>query len=87
MKRTMLCLLFAITTGCSATTQYKAGYVLGTIIRHRLAARAGIPVYAPRECIGAVVNGVCHGSVIDTMPMRPRCYGTMIGGRCTGPMF
>ena len=44
-------------------------------------------VYRASECIGAVVNGVCHGSVIDTQPMRQRCYGTMIGGHCTGPQF
>jgi hypothetical protein len=50
-------------------------------------AQPGTPVYSANECIGAVVNGRCHGSVIDTQPMRPRCYGQMIGGQCTGPMF
>ena len=44
-------------------------------------------VYQASECIGAVVNNVCHGSVIDTQPMRQRCHGQMIGGRCTGPQF
>jgi len=50
-------------------------------------AAFGQPVYDANECIGAVVNGVCHGSVIDTNPARPRCYGTMLNGQCTGPMF
>lgn len=50
-------------------------------------SRYGQPVYHPSECIGAVVNGVCHGSVIDTNPGRPRCYGTMLNGQCIGPMF
>jgi hypothetical protein len=44
-------------------------------------------VYRASECIGAVVNGTCHGAVIDTQRMRPRCHGTMIGGSCTGPQF
>lgn len=48
---------------------------------------AGTPVYSAGECIGPVVAGVCHGSVIDTNPARPRCYGTMLNGQCTGPMF
>jgi hypothetical protein len=48
---------------------------------------SGIPVYCARECIGAVIGGVCNGSVIDTNPGRPRCYGTMLNGQCTGPMF
>ena len=45
------------------------------------------------ECIGAVVNGVCHGTPTPGESIRmqtgqtPKCYGTMIGGSCTGPMF
>jgi hypothetical protein len=44
-------------------------------------------LYHASECIGAVVNGVCHGSVIDADPARPVCHGTWIGGQCTGPKF
>jgi hypothetical protein len=51
------------------------------------AGTAGTPVYSAGECIGPVIMGVCHGSVIDTTPARPRCYGTMLNGQCTGPMF
>ena len=48
----------------------------------------GIPIYDASECIGAVVAGVCHGSVIDTDPMRPRCHGVLMpDGTCTGPVF
>ena len=39
-------------------------------------------------CFGAVVNGVCNGTVIDTEPARPRCHGTLLpDGTCTGPVF
>jgi len=46
----------------------------------------GTPVYPAADCIGAVVNGVCHGSVIpEGVPKR--CYGQMLNGQCTGPQF
>jgi len=45
------------------------------------------PVYRADECIGAVVNGVCHGSVIAPPDLKPRCYGVMLNGQCTGPQF
>ncbi len=49
---------------------------------------SGTPIYNASECIGAVVNGVCNGTVIDTEPMRPRCHGTLLpDGSCTGPVF
>jgi len=47
----------------------------------------GQKVYRASECIGAVVNGVCHGSVIDTDPARPTCHGAWVAGRCTGPQY
>lgn len=48
----------------------------------------GVPIYLPGECIGAIVNGVCRGSVIDTNPQRPRCHGVLMpDGSCTGPVF
>ncbi len=47
---------------------------------------AGIPIYDERNCMGAVVNGVCHGTVIQEE--RPvRCHGKMIEGECTGLVF
>lgn len=48
----------------------------------------GQTVYSLGECIGAVVMGVCHGSILpdDSRP-HPICYGQMLNGICTGPMF
>jgi hypothetical protein len=48
----------------------------------------GQTVYSPSECIGAVVMGVCHGSILpDYSRPHPTCYGQMLNGVCTGPMF
>jgi hypothetical protein len=48
----------------------------------------GQTVYSPRECIGAVVMGQCHGSILpDYGRPHPTCYGQMLNGICTGPMF
>ena len=47
----------------------------------------GTPVYSADECIGAIVNGQCHGSILPKRAVHPRCYGTMLNGQCTGPMF
>jgi hypothetical protein len=48
----------------------------------------GQTIYSPNECIGAVVNGQCHGSILpDYSRPHPTCYGQMLNGMCTGPMF
>ncbi len=39
-------------------------------------------MYAADQCIGAVVNGVCHGSVIG-QPVGI-CHGTVLNGECIG---
>jgi hypothetical protein len=44
-------------------------------------------VYDAGDCIGAVVNGVCHGTINPSIQPVARCYGTMINGQCTGPMY
>jgi|GEM_PF-2353790 len=44
------------------------------------------PIYNASECIGAVVNGRCAGT-INPNPgnvLRKKCYGTMINGECQG---
>ena len=46
----------------------------------------GQPVISSSDCIGAVVNGVCHGTPAPGAPTAT-CYGQMVGGVCTGPMF
>ena len=50
-------------------------------------SKPGTPVYPKSSCIGAVVNGVCHGEIGGVHPNPKRCYGDMLNGRCTGPMF
>jgi hypothetical protein len=47
----------------------------------------GVKVYNARQCIGAVVNGECHGSIMPDAAYHPTCHGQMINGMCTGPMF
>jgi hypothetical protein len=48
----------------------------------------GQTVYSQRECIGAVVMEQCHGSILsDYSRPHPTCYGQMLNGVCTGPMF
>ena len=48
---------------------------------------SGNKVYSSDECIGAIVNGVCHGSILPRPGYHKTCHGTMINGQCTGPMF
>jgi hypothetical protein len=47
----------------------------------------GETVYPRSACIGAVVNGECHGSVLPSPSPSVRCYGQMLNGQCTGPQF
>lgn len=44
-------------------------------------------VYDASECIGAVVNGVCHGSIMPAPTYHQTCYGQMVGGICTGAQY
>ncbi len=39
-------------------------------------------IYAAEQCIGAVVDGVCYGSVIGK-PIGT-CHSAVLGGRCLG---
>lgn len=47
----------------------------------------GVRVYAPSQCIGAIVNGECHGSIMPNGSPPMTCHGQMLNGQCTGPMF
>ena len=47
----------------------------------------GTTVYRADECIGAIVNSVCRGSILPKQSVHKKCYGQMLNGRCTGPMF
>ena len=51
-----------------------------------LGGQFGQSVINSGDCIGAVVNGMCHGRAAPGAPMAT-CHGEMIGGICTGPMF
>lgn len=44
-------------------------------------------VYDADECIGPVINGRCHGTILPKKAYHPTCYGEWVGGRCTGPQF
>ncbi|HEX4183965.1 MAG TPA: hypothetical protein VHY34_11975 [Caulobacteraceae bacterium] len=50
-------------------------------------AQDGVRVYNESQCIGAVVNGQCHGSIMPDAAYHPTCHGEMLNGMCTGPMF
>jgi len=41
-----------------------------------------LTMYSADQCIGAIVNGVCHGSVTG-QPIGT-CYGSVLAGRCLG---
>ena len=47
----------------------------------------GGKVYDPSECIGPVIMGRCHGSILPNKAYHPTCHGTWLNGHCTGPMF
>jgi hypothetical protein len=55
--------------------------------QHSVPSVDGTPVYNASDCIGAVVNGKCHGSIGGAAIPIARCHGEMINGQCTGPMF
>jgi len=51
------------------------------------AGAIGQQVYSPNECVGPIVMGVCHGAILPQSANHPTCYGQMLNGICTGPMF
>jgi hypothetical protein len=44
-------------------------------------------VYDADECIGPIINGRCHGTILPNKAYHPTCHGEWINGQCTGPMF
>lgn len=69
---------------------YELNPIAGTILDPQATATVmtrGGKVYSPSECVGAVVNNTCHGSIIANPGYHPTCHGEMINGMCTGPMF
>lgn len=51
------------------------------------AASFGQPVYSAGECVGPIIMGECHGAIIPQSAYHQTCYGEMLNGACTGPMF
>lgn len=49
--------------------------------------RQGQTIYNEDECIGAVVNGVCYGTIMPEPRYHETCYGQMLAGRCIGAQF
>lgn len=47
----------------------------------------GSMVYSADECIGPVIAGRCEGSILPHGGHHETCYGEMLNGICTGPMF
>lgn len=79
----VLCLMLCACTPDIRTRTYNALIGYGEGLKN--IPSYGIPVYTSGQCIGAVVNGICHG---DTMGIpAATCHGTMLNGQCTGPMF
>lgn len=79
----------ALLAGCA---QYNAAYhglerVSAAVTIPGTVSPAGTPVYSADECIGAIVNGECHGTILPKTSVHPVCHGQMINGQCTGPMF
>lgn len=48
---------------------------------------SGQPVYDASECVGPIVMGECQGQIVPNSAYHPKCYGQMLNGVCTGPMF
>jgi hypothetical protein len=53
----------------------------------RPGAGAGEKVYDASECIGPVIRGRCHGTILPNQAYHPTCHGAWLNGECTGPMF
>jgi len=88
LKRVVFLVILAIfgLGGCSAALAPLGGFATPGAVEPAQSPGSTV-VFPARECIGAVVNGVCHGGRISTDPMPVRCHGEMLNGRCTGPMF
>lgn len=69
-----------IANALAGAAQYSNSHSLGEAVMDN-------KVYSADECIGPVIMGRCHGSVIDKGGYHPTCHGEWLNGHCTGPMF
>jgi hypothetical protein len=63
-----------------------AGGPVPAVPQRDFGGQVGQPVISSADCIGTVVNGVCHGTPAPGAPVAT-CHGQMVAGVCTGPMF
>jgi hypothetical protein len=93
----LLMLLLISTTGCTELNDARRDYLqwrdsidlprqTTSMQQEMQVQQYGQPEYRAQDCIGAVVNGVCHGSTSAEQP-QATCYGQMLNGQCTGPQF
>lgn len=87
MQRAAALLLALSLTSCASYDDAARGYAKFYNTIAIGPGETGTPVYAAEQCIGAIVNGVCHGSIMPNGTPPQRCHGEMINGQCTGPMF
>lgn len=92
----LLALVLTSTAGCAELIDARRDYFLWvdsldlpptSAAQKRVQLEQGNAVYDPGDCVGAVVNGVCHGTINPSIQPVARCYGTMINGQCSGPMY
>lgn len=97
VKPFLLVLCLMATVGCTAIMESRQDYFewRDSLGLPRQAApnqqqqqiqQSGQPVYRAQDCIGSIVNGVCHGSTGAAQP-QATCHGQMLYGQCTGPLF
>jgi hypothetical protein len=67
--------------------------LLQAAIQHRNSVYNGVnsnrsvTAYSADECIGPVIMGKSKGSLAPHGGYHKTCYGQMLNGQCTGPMF
>jgi hypothetical protein len=71
----------------SRSNAQQPNQVAGVIAASSNGQQFGQTVYNASECVGPVIMGVCHGSILPNQATHPTCYGQMLNGQCTGPMF
>jgi hypothetical protein len=74
-----------VATTCDGGTRLAYRVLQGG--QERVQTEQGNAVYDADDCIGVVVNGVCHGTINPSIQPVAHCYGSMINDQCTGPMY
>ena len=89
--KTLICVLLVGLGGCFPITgsSYSRSQSITAVPQPPLRSQAptGQKVYDANECIGPVIMGRCHGTILPKKAYHPTCYGSWLNGQCTGPMF